>query len=224
MGQKVNPIGLRLGVIGSWNSCWYSDGKNYAKRLNEDLIVRKFIEKECFSSGISKVVINRTANKVHIDIHAGKPGVLIGKGGSELEKLKANILKMIAPGSELTINIVSVNKPELDAKIVADTIATQIEKRVSYRRAMKRAMQSALKMGAKGIRINISGRIGGAEIARMEWYREGRVPLHTLRSDVDYALGEAKTTYGVCGIKVWIYRGEPDSKNVNSSNRNSGGR
>ncbi len=224
MGQKVNPIGLRLGVIRNWNSCWYSDKKNYSTNLIEDLKIREFIEKECFASGISNVVINRTANKIHIEIRASKPGVLIGKGGADLEKLKSKILKMLRPESELTMNIVSVHKPELDAKIVADNIATQIEKRVSYRRAMKKAVQSALKLGAGGIRINISGRIGGAEIARMEWYREGRVPLHTLRSDVDYALGEAKTTYGVCGIKVWIYRGEPDVKSLSSTDKSNGGR
>ena len=211
MGQKVNPIGLRLGVIRTWDSRWFSGKKLYPKLLIEDLKLRSFIEKECFNSGIAKIIIERTTGKIHIDIYASRPGILIGKGGAELERLKSKILSMIGAKTTLTVNIISIRKPELDAKIVADNIAAQIEKRVSYRRAMKKAMQSALKLGALGMRVNISGRIGGAEIARMEWYREGRVPLHTLRSDVDYALGEAKTTYGVCGIKVWIYRGDIDS-------------
>ncbi len=210
MGQKVNPVGLRLGIIRNWDSRWFSEKKQYSELLIEDLKLRRFIEKECFNSGVAKIVIERTNGKMHIDIYSSRPGILIGKGGTDLEKLKTKIVSMINPKSTLTINIISVRKPELDAKIVADNIATQIEKRVSYRRAMKKAMQSALKLGALGIRVNISGRIGGAEIARMEWYREGRVPLHTLRSNVDYALGEAKTTYGVCGIKVWIYKGDVD--------------
>lgn len=210
MGQKVNPISLRLGILKTWDSRWFANKQLYSRYLTEDLKLRSFIEKECFNSGVAKVVIERTANKIHIDIYTSRPGVLIGKGGSELDVLKKKILAMIQNKSELSINVVSVKKPELNAKIVADSIATQIEKRVSYRRAMKKAMQSALKLGAKGIRVNISGRIGGAEIARMEWYREGRVPLHTLRSDVDYALGESKTTYGVCGIKVWIYKGDAE--------------
>lgn len=214
MGQKVNPVGLRVGVIRTWDSRWYSEKKQYSSLLLEDLKLRRFIETECFNSGIAKVVIERTNGKTHIDIYSSRPGFLIGKGGAELEKLKSKLLNMLTTKSTLTINIISVRKPELDAKIVADNIATQIEKRVSYRRAMKKAMQSALKIGALGIRVNISGRINGAEIARMEWYREGRVPLHTLRSDVDYALGEAKTTYGVCGIKVWIYRGDTDGGNI----------
>lgn len=214
MGQKINPVSLRLGILRTWDSRWFANKQLYSQYLTEDLKLRSFIEKECFNSGVAKVVIERTANKIHIDIYTSRPGVLIGKGGTELDVLKKKILAMVHDKSELTINIVSVKKPELNAKIVADNIATQIEKRVSYRRAMKKAMQSALKLGAKGIRVNISGRIGGAEIARMEWYREGRVPLHTLRSDVDYALGEAKTTYGVCGIKVWIYKGDSEPGDI----------
>lgn len=219
MGQKVNPVGLRLGVIRTWDSRWFAGKKRYSKLLLEDLKLRRFIEKACFNSGVARVVVERTNGKVHVDIYSSRPGILIGKGGADLEKLKTKILAMISPKNTLTINIISIRKPELDAKIVADNIATQIEKRVSYRRAMKKAMQSALKLGALGMRVNISGRIGGAEIARMEWYREGRVPLHTLRSDVDYALGEAKTTYGVCGIKVWIYRGDREVGDVMSQNK-----
>ena len=169
--------------------------------------VRKYIEDRYATAGISNVVIKRSANKVNVEIYTSLPGVLIGKGGAELNVLKEKLTKIVGKSAELSINILHVKKPEIDATVVANNIARSVEKRVSYKRAMKQAMQAALKFGALGIRINISGRIGGAEIARMEWYREGRVPLHTLRSDVDYALGEAKTTYGVCGIKVWIYRG-----------------
>ena len=169
--------------------------------------IRKYIEDRYVTAGISNVVIKRSANKVNVEIYTSLPGVLIGKGGAELNVLKEKLTKIVGKSAELSINILHVKKPEIDATVVANNIARSVEKRVSYKRAMKQAMQAALKFGALGIRINISGRIGGAEIARMEWYREGRVPLHTLRSDVDYALGEAKTTYGVCGIKVWIYRG-----------------
>lgn len=206
MGQKVNPVGLRLGILRTWNSVWFED-KNYSETLKADLKVRKYIEDKYLTAGISNVVIKRSANKVNVEIYTSLPGVLIGKGGAELNILKEKLTKIVGKSAELSINILHVKKPEIDATIVANNIARSVEKRVSYKRAMKQAMQAALKFGALGIRINISGRIGGAEIARMEWYREGRVPLHTLRSDVDYALGEAKTTYGVCGIKVWIYRG-----------------
>lgn len=206
MGQKVNPVGLRLGILNTWESYWFEKNK-YAEYLHADLRIRKYIEDNCANAGVSKVVIKRSVDKVNVEIYTSRPGVIIGKGGAELDQLKSKLIKLTNGNPNLTINIVSVKKPELDSKIVADGIARQIEKRVSYKRAMKKAMQSAMKCGALGIRVNISGRIGGAEIARMEWYREGRVPLHTLRSDVDYALGEAKTTYGVCGIKVWIYRG-----------------
>lgn len=212
MGQKVNPVGLRVGILNTWESNWF-EGTKYADYLHSDLRIRKYIESNCANSGISKVIINRSVDKINIEIYTSKPGVIIGKGGAELDQLKAKLIKLANGQSNLTINIVSVKKPELDSKIVADSIARQIEKRVSYKRAMKKSMQSAMKCGALGIRINISGRIGGAEIARMEWYREGRVPLHTLRADVDYALGEAKTTYGICGIKVWIYRGNVEANN-----------
>ena len=206
MGQKVNPIGLRLGILRTWNSVWFENGK-YSEFLHSDLKVRNYIEDRYATAGISNVVIKRSANKVNVEIYTALPGVLIGKGGAELNILKEKLTKILGKSAELSINILHVKKPEIDATVVANNIARSIEKRVSYKRVMKQAMQAALKFGALGIRINISGRIGGAEIARMEWYREGRVPLHTLRHDVDYALGEAKTTYGVCGIKVWIYRG-----------------
>lgn len=205
MGQKVNPIGLRLGINKTWDSRWFS-GKEYGKLLHEDLAIRNYVHATLMQAGISKVVIERPAKKARLNIYTARPGVLIGKKGADIEKLKqklAGIAKV-----EVAINIVEVRKPELDAKLIADGIAQQIERRVSFRRAMKRAMQAAMKLGALGIRVNCSGRLGGAEIARMEWYREGRVPLHTLRSDIDYGTGTAKTTYGTCGVKVWVYKGE----------------
>lgn len=205
MGQKVNPISLRLGINKTWDSRWYSE-KDYASNLHQDLNIRKYVRQNMAAAGVSKVVIERLAKKARLTIYTARPGVLIGKKGADIEKLKAK-LSSIAK-TDLTINLVEIRKPELDARLIADGIAQQIERRVSFRRAMKRAMQSSLRLGALGIRINCSGRLGGAEIARMEWYREGRVPLHTLRSDIDYGLGVAKTTYGVIGIKVWVYKGE----------------
>lgn len=206
MGQKTKPIGLRVGINRSWDSCWYADGDDYATRLHQDLKIRKFVEKELRFQGVSRVVVERSANKVRVLIHTSRPGIIIGKKGSDIEKLK-NQLSKIA-GSDVSLNIIEVRKPEIDSKIVAEAVAQQLEKRVSFRRAMKRAMQSAMRLGARGIRINVSGRLGGAEIARMEWYREGRVPLHTLRADIDYGVAEAHTTYGVIGVKVWIYKGD----------------
>jgi small subunit ribosomal protein S3 len=205
MGQKVNPIGLRLGIIKTWDSRWYSE-KSYADTLAQDLKIRKHVEEKLSGAGISKVLIERPAKKARVSLYTARPGILIGKKGADIEKLKKELTKITQ--SEVSINILEVRKPELDAKLVAEGIAQQIERRVSFRRAMKRAMQSAFRLGALGVRINCSGRLGGAEIARMEWYREGRVPLHTLRSDVDYGVGTAKTTYGAIGIKVWIYKGE----------------
>jgi len=205
MGQKVNPIGLRLGINRTWDSRWYADG-NYGGLLHEDLRIRKFLEKRLSQAGISKIVVERPAKKARIAIHTARPGVVIGKRGADIEKLQAELAKMTK--SEVHINIVEIRKPELDAKLVADNIAQQLERRVAFRRTMKRAVQSAMRLGAKGIRINCAGRLGGAEIARTEWYREGQVPLHTLRADVDYATSTAFTTYGTCGIKVWIYKGE----------------
>jgi len=205
MGQKINPIGLRLGINKTWDSRWFS-GKAYGDLLQEDLKIRTYILENLKPAGISKVVIERPAKKARINIHAARPGVLIGKKGTDLDKLKAKLSQFTK--SEVSLNIVEVRKPELDAKLIADGIAQQLERRVSYRRAMKRGMQSAMRLGALGIRVNCSGRLGGAEIARMDWYIEGSVPLHTLRSDIDYALGEAKTTYGIIGIKVWVYKGQ----------------
>jgi small subunit ribosomal protein S3 len=205
MGQKVNPVGMRLGILRTWESRWFAK-KEYSDLLQKDLMMRDHIHRNYKSAGVAKVVVERPAKKVSIEIYASRPGVLIGKGGADLDKLRKQ-LSSIA-GIEVGINVVSVRKPELDAYLIAEGIAFQIEKRVSYRRAMKKAMQSAMKVGAIGVRINVSGRLNGAEIARTEWYREGRVPLHTLRSDVDFGIGVAKTTYGTCGIKVWIYKGD----------------
>lgn len=206
MGQKVNPVGLRLGILRTWESRWYANKKEYADQLLRDIKIRDYIQKTYTQAGIARVVVERPAKKVNVEIYAARPGVLIGKGGADLDKLRKTISRIA--GMDVSINIVNVRKPELDAYLIAEGIAFQIEKRVSYRRAMKRAMQSAMKLGADGIRCNVSGRLGGAEIARTEWYREGRVPLHTLRSDVDFSIGVAKTTYGTCGIKVWIYKGD----------------
>ncbi len=227
MGQKTNPIGLRLGINKSWESRWFSE-KDYSKLLQEDIVLRKFISKNLSSAGISKILIERPAKLARITLHTSRPGVIIGKKGSDIEKLKNKISKMIS--GDVSINIVEIKKPELNSKLVADNIAQQLERRVAFRRAMKRAVQSAMRLGALGIRINCSGRLGGAEIARMEWYREGRVPLHTLRADIDYGISRANTTYGICGIKVWIFKGEKfdnalksgknDIENVNPSNIN----
>lgn len=205
MGQKVNPISLRLGINKTWDSRWYAE-KDYADLLHQDFAIRKYLRENLQQAGISRVIIERPAKKARLSIYTARPGVLIGKKGADIEILKQKLSAISK--TEVTINIVEVRKPELDAKLIADGIAQQIERRVSFRRAMKRAMQSALRLGALGIRINCKGRLGGAEIARMEWYREGRVPLHAFRSDIDYGLGEAKTTYGTCGIKVWVYKGE----------------
>ncbi len=216
MGQKVNPVGLRLGILRTWDSRWFS-GKEYSDLLLKDIQIRNYIQKNYKSAGIAKVVVERPAKKACVEIYASRPGALIGKGGADLEKLKAKLSKIA--GMDVAINIANVRKPELDAYLIAEGVAFQIEKRVSYRRAMKRAMQSAMKLGALGIRVNVSGRLNGAEIARTEWYREGRVPLHTLRSDVDFSIGVAKTTYGTCGIKVWIYKGDYEVGDVFSRDK-----
>jgi small subunit ribosomal protein S3 len=205
MGQKVNPIGLRLGINRTWDSRWYSE-KDYAKLLHQDLAIREYLTNNLQQAAISRIVIERPAKKACLSIYSARPGILIGKKGSDIEKLKQKLESLCK--TDVVINIIEVRKPELDAKLIADSIAQQIERRVSFRRAMKKAMQSAMRLGALGIRVNCSGRLGGAEIARMEWYREGRVPLHTFRSEIDYGLGVAKTTYGTCGIKVWVYKGE----------------
>ena len=205
MGQKTNPIGLRVGVNRTWDSRWYADD-DYAKLLHEDLRLRKYLMERLGQAGVSRVVIERPAKKARITIHTARPGVVIGKKGADIEKLRLDLSKMT--GGEVALNIVEIRKPEIDAKLVAENIAQQLERRVAFRRAMKRAVQSAMRLGAQGIRINCGGRLGGAEIARVEWYREGRVPLHTLRADVDFGVATAKTTYGTCGVKVWVFKGE----------------
>lgn len=205
MGQKINPIGLRTGIIRDWEAKWYAD-KDFADLLHEDLKVREYIETNLKDASISKVEIERAANRVNIAVHTGKPGMVIGKGGSEIDKLRTALNKLT--GKRVHINVVEVKKIDMDAKLVAESIARQLENRVSFRRAQKQALGRALKAGAKGIRTQVSGRLGGADIARSEGYNEGTVPLHTLRADIDYAHEEADTTYGKLGVKVWIYRGE----------------
>jgi small subunit ribosomal protein S3 len=206
MGQKVNPIGLRLGINRTWDSRWYADKGEYGKLLHEDLKIRDRVLNMRSQAGISKVVIERPHKKCRITVHTARPGILIGKKGSDIEKLRSELSSMTE--SEVQLNIVEVRKPEIDATLVAEGIAQQLERRVAFRRAMKRAVQSAMRLGALGIRINCAGRLGGAEIARMEWYREGRVPLHTLRADIDYGTALGRTAYGIIGIKVWVFKGE----------------
>jgi len=205
MGQKVNPVSLRLGINKTWDSRWFADG-DYATLLHEDLRIRKFLHKKLAQAGISKVIIERPAKKARVTIHTARPGVVIGKKGADIEVLRKAISKLTE--SEVHLNIVEVRKPEIDGQLVAENIAQQLERRVSIRRAMKRSVQSAMRMGAGGIRINCAGRLGGAEIARTQWYREGRVPLHTLRANIDYGESTAFTTYGATGVKVWIYKGD----------------
>jgi small subunit ribosomal protein S3 len=205
MGQKVNPIGLRLGINRTWDSRWYA-GKDYPAKLLQDIKLRAHVFKELKQAGVSRVIIERAASKTNVTIHSARPGVIIGKKGSDIEKLRKDLSKFT--GGEVTLNIVEIRKPELDAQLVAEGIAQQLERRVSFRRALKRAVQSAMRLGANGIKVACSGRLAGAEIARREGYREGRVPLHTLRADVDYATARALTTYGIIGVKVWIFKGE----------------
>ena len=206
MGQKVNPIGMRLGVNRTWESRWYAGKGEYAWLLHEDLKIRDTLMRDLRQAGVARVVIERPHKKCRVTIHSARPGVIIGKKGADIEKLKTKIAKMTS--SEVVVNIVEVRKPEVDAQLVAESIAQQLERRVGFRRAMKRAVQSAMRLGALGIRINCGGRLGGAEIARTEWYREGRVPLHTLRANIDYGVAEAMTAYGICGVKIWIFKGE----------------
>jgi small subunit ribosomal protein S3 len=206
MGHKTNPIGLRLQINRTWDSRWYAEGKNYGKLLEEDLKMRKFIIENLPQAAISKVVIERPAKLCRVSIYAARPGVIIGKKGADIEKLRLQLAKMT--DSDVKLNIVEIRKPEIDAKLVAQGVADQLIRRIAFRRAMKRAVQSALRLGAEGIKITCGGRLGGAEIARVEWYREGRVPLHTLRANIDYAEAEALTAYGIIGIKVWIFKGE----------------
>jgi len=206
MGQKVNPIGLRLGINRTWDSRWFAAREEYGRLLHEDLKIREFLKGKLTAAGISKIVIERPHRKCRVSIHSARPGVIIGKKGADIEKLRNELSRLT--DSEVHLNIVEVRKPEIDAQLVAENIAQQLERRVAFRRAMKRAMQSAMRLGALGIRINAKGRLGGAEIARMEWYREGRVPLHTLRANVDYGVARANTAYGIIGVKVWLYKGE----------------
>ncbi|MEO0760676.1 MAG: 30S ribosomal protein S3 [Pseudomonadota bacterium] len=226
MGHKVNPVGLRVGINRTWDSRWFADGKEYGQLLHEDLRIREFIKKECGQAGVSRVTIERPHRKCRVTIHTARPGVIIGKKGADIEKLRQKVAKLTS--SELHLNIVEIRRPELDAKLVAENICQQLERRVGFRRAMKRSVQNSMRMGAQGIRINCAGRLGGAEIARTEWYREGRVPLHTLRADIDYALAEAKTAYGIIGVKVWIFKGEilehdPSARDRLEQERQEGG-
>lgn len=205
MGQKIKPIGFRLGINRTWDSRWYAD-RNYATLLHQDRELREHLMERLKAAAISRVVIERPAGRARITIYAGRPGLIIGKKGADIETLRLDLTKRV--GSEVSLNIVEVRKPEIDAKLVAESIAQQLERRVAFRRAMKRSVQSAMRLGALGVRINCAGRLGGAEIARTEWYREGRVPLHTMRAEVDYGEATAHTTYGACGVKVWVFKGE----------------
>ncbi|MDM7862265.1 30S ribosomal protein S3 [Alteromonas sp. ASW11-36] len=206
MGQKVHPTGIRLGISKPWTSTWYANTAEYADNLFNDHEVRKYLTKQLKNASLSKIVIERPAKSIRVTIHTARPGVVIGKKGEDVEKLRNHVSKLA--GVPAQINIAEVRKPELDAQLVADSISSQLERRVMFRRAMKRAVQNAMRLGAKGIKVEVSGRLGGAEIARSEWYREGRVPLHTFRADIDYATSEALTTYGIIGVKVWIFKGE----------------
>lgn len=214
MGQKVNPKGLRIGIIRDWDSKWFADKKNYSNLLIEDVKIRKYIKKKLYAAGISKVQIERAANRLKVSIYTAKPGIVIGRGGTEVENLRKQLEGLT--GKQVSVNIVEVKQAELDAQLVAENVASQLEKRIAFRRAMKQVVSRSMKMGAKGIKVSCGGRLAGAEIARTEWYSEGKVPLHTLRADIDYGSAEANTTYGKIGIKVWIYKGEvlPAAKNV----------
>lgn len=205
MGQKVNPIGMRVGINRTWDSRWFAD-RDYAKRLVGDLKLREYVKDRLKAAGISRVVIERVAQSTRVTVHTARPGVIIGKKGADIEKLRRDLSERA--GSDVSLNIVEIRKPEVDAQLVAEGIAQQLERRVSFRRAMKRGTQSAMRLGGLGIRVNVAGRLGGADIARTEWYREGRVPLHTLRADMDYGFAEALTTFGIIGVKVWIYKGD----------------
>ena len=221
MGQKVNPIGLRLGINRSWESIWYAKKDQYGKLLIEDHKIREYIKKNIVNSGVSQVIIERTSKKCIVSIYTSRPGFVIGKKGSDIERIKKNLSKISS--TEISLNIKEIKKPELNAYLVAENIAQQLVKRIAYRKAMKRAMQSTLRLGAKGIRVCLAGRLAGNEIARTEWLREGSVPLHTFRAEVDYAESEALTTYGIIGVKVWIYKGEVFSKDKNTKNKEEKG-
>ena len=222
MGQKVNPHGIRVGIIKDWDSKWFSSKKDFGDSLVEDYKIRKYLKKKLFNSGIAKIEIEKKQEKTLITLHAAKPGIIIGKGGAEIEKLKADVNKLI--GKDVHINIVEIKVPDMNAQLVAENIAAQLEKRISFRRAMKQCMQRTMKMGAKGIKTAVSGRLGGAEIARCEHYHEGTIPLQTLRADIDYGFWEADTTYGKIGVKVWIYKGEVLPENKRAKAQAEGGR
>jgi small subunit ribosomal protein S3 len=206
MGQKVNPISLRLGITTTWDSCWFSHERDFAKNLSDDFIVRSYIKKNLHNAGVSKIVIERVSKKLRVAIHTARPGVVIGKKGADIDKFKNALAKLT--DSDVSLNIVELRKPEIDSTLIAESVAQQLERRISFRRAMKKSMQAAMKSGAQGIKISVSGRLGGAEIARTEWYREGRVPLHTLCANIDYGTARAQTTYGIIGVKVWVYKGD----------------
>jgi len=206
MGQKVHPIGIRLGIVKDWTSKWYADSKNFANYLNTDLEIRKFLRKRLAHASVSRIQIERPARNAVITIHSARPGIVIGKKGEDIDALRKEVSNMM--GIPVHVNVTEIRKPELDALLVAESVAQQLERRIMFRRAMKRAVGNAMRLGALGIRINVAGRLNGAEIARSEWYREGRVPLHTLRADIDYGLAEARTTYGIIGVKVWVFKGE----------------
>jgi len=206
MGQKVHPYGMRLGIVKDWTSTWYADTKNYADYLNSDLAIREFLRKKLAHASVSRIQIERPANNARIVVHTARPGIVIGKKGEDIESLRKQVSSIM--GVPAHISVEEIRKPELDAYLVAESVAQQLERRIMFRRAMKRAVSNSMRLGAQGIKINVAGRLNGAEIARSEWYREGRVPLHTLRADIDYGLAEANTTYGVIGVKVWIFKGE----------------
>lgn len=206
MGQKVHPTGIRLGIVKDWTSRWYADSKTYPDYLHQDLVVRDFLKKKLANASVSRIQINRPANNAQITIHTARPGIVIGRKGEEIDALRAEVTQMM--GVPVQLNVEEIRKPELDAQLVAEGVAQQLERRIMFRRAMKRAVTNTMRLGAEGIKINVSGRLNGADIARNEWYREGRVPLHTLRADIDYGFTEAMTTYGILGIKVWIFKGE----------------
>jgi small subunit ribosomal protein S3 len=212
MGQKVNPIGLRLGINRNWESRWFPKFSNMPANVSEDDKIRKFVKKELYYAGVAQTIVERTAKKIRVTIVAARPGIIIGKKGADVEKLKVNLSKLV--GKEIAVNIKEERKPQLSGQLSAENVAQQLERRVAFRRAMKRVMQNALKSGAKGIKVSVSGRLGGAEMARTEWYLEGRVPLHTLRARIDYGFAEAHTTYGCIGIKVWIFKGEVLAKGI----------
>jgi small subunit ribosomal protein S3 len=212
MGQKVHPTGIRLGIVKDWTSKWYADSKNYADLLNTDLEVRDYLKKRLYQASVSRIQIDRPAKNAHITIHTARPGLVIGKKGEDIDALRAEVSRRM--GIPVHLSVEEIRKPELDAQLVAEGICQQLERRIMFRRAMKRSVQNTMRLGAQGIKINIAGRLNGAEIARSEWYREGRVPLHTLRADIDYGFAEANTTYGIIGVKVWIFKGEVYSDTV----------